>query len=135
MWPFRKREAPVQVNVNIDYDKLAEAIVRAQEKVAKENTRKSIFRSSFMGGVNACLYFAISLFGAAMVLGSFIAPAVSTQSRIVYAVLFGILAMYSFACFIESMKDHGENIQQHFNTNVALAALIVAIINLFREVL
>ena len=59
---FRKRDKSIKVDVNIDYEKLAEAIVKAQYAANQNNKRPNRFRGSLMGSLNAGLYFLIALF-------------------------------------------------------------------------
>lgn len=134
MWPFSKLQKNVTVNVNIDYDQLAEAVIKAQEKAQKNHPRENRLRGSLMAIFNAMLYFATAFVGVCMVICTWVIPIGNIGTRIVCTFLFGIIAIYSGACFYESIKDSDENAQQHFNTNITLIALIVALVALFKGV-
>ena len=60
MWPFRKKK----VVCDFDYDKLAEAIVKAQEtyelKKQEEEREKSRFTSGFMSYLVAAVFFLLA---------------------------------------------------------------------------
>ena len=134
MWPFSKLQKNVTVNVNIDYDQLAEAVIKAQEKVQKNQPRENRLRGSLMAIFNAMLYFVTAFVCIYMVICTWVTPIGNIGTRIVCTLLFGIIAIYSGACFYESIKDSDENAQQHFNTNITLIALIVALVALFKGV-
>ena len=132
MWPFGRKQKNITVDVNIDYERLARELVKAQQEAARQEKRPNRFRGSLMGGLNAMLYITIALLGIGMAISAWLTPIGSIGAQIFYSVLFGIIALFSGACFVESIKDSDENAQQHFNTNIALIALVIALIALVK---
>ena len=131
---FCKKQKHITVDVNIDYEKLAQEIVKAQKEASRQEKRPNRFRGSLMGGLNILLYSIITLFGIGMAIGVWLTPIGGVGEKIVYSVLFGMIGLFSIGCAVESFRDTDENAQQHFNTNIALVALIVALIALFKGV-
>lgn len=121
----------------IDYDKLAEAIVVAQEKANKKKKRTSRFRGAVMGGINGVLYLIVTLFSVGAIVGMWMEYAIATEhSLITYigcTIMFAVIGLFAFLCQQESLGDSDEDAQQHFNTNMALIALIVALVALVKR--
>ncbi|MBR2413591.1 MAG: hypothetical protein IKB13_03750 [Clostridia bacterium] len=122
------------VNMEIDYDKLAEAIVKAQE-----NTNKgSKIRSSAFWLFNVLVYLSTVATSATCVY--FIWKELYTQQLQTFAfcsfctIIFIFIIVYSVACFIESLRDKHSDSFSHFNVNISFIALIISVIALFREV-
>lgn len=133
MWPFDKKQKKITVDVNIDYEKLAKEIVKAQQEVDQQKARPNRVRGSIMSGINAVLYGVISLFSGLMVIGVWIVSIdTDTFTKVLYTILFAFMAVSCGACAVESFKDTDENAQQHFNTNLSLIALIVALVALVK---
>lgn len=147
MWPFRKKK----IVCEFDYDKLAEAIVKAQETVEQkkqeEERKKSRFTSGFISylvaafffllGV-ACLFAAI-VFVVAIVQWCMKYPSCTNSSEIgahivglvilIFLTLFAILFM--LLCFF-SAKEIDKETDKHylsslFSGTIGFVALIVAI--------
>lgn len=120
----------------IDYDKLAEAIVAAQEKASKKKKCTSRFRGAVMGGINAVLYLIVSLFSVGVIAGIWMEYAKAAKhSLITYimcTIMFAVIGLFAFLCQQESLGDSDEDAQQHFNTNIALIALVVALVALVK---
>lgn len=128
-----KKHQKIEVDVNIDYEKLAHEIVKAQQEAARQKTRPNRFRGSIMSGMNVVLYAVVSLFGGLMCIGIWITPLdASIFAKVIYTLMFVLITIYSGGCTFESWKDTDENAQQHFNTNITLIALIVALIALVK---
>lgn len=133
MWPFGKKQRNITVDVNVDYEKLAKEIIQAQQEAERQKTRPNRFRGSIMSGINAVLYGVISLFSGLMVISVWMASIdADTFTKVLYTILFAFVAVSCGACAAESMKDTDENAQQHFNTNITLIALIVALVALVK---
>ena len=130
MWPFGKKKQHIAVDINIDYEKLAQEIVKAQQEAMRQKNRPNRFRGSIMGTLNAALYIMIALLAVGMAIGVWITPIGGLVTQLFYTVFFGMVALFSGGCFVESFKDSDENAQQHFNTNLTLIALIVALVAL-----
>ena len=62
-------------------------------------------------------------------------PIVDVSTCIKLTVLISVIAFISICCGVEALKDDDENAIMHFNSNVALVALIISLIALLKEVL
>lgn len=133
----RKRKTIINniesINMEIDYDKLAEAIVKAQNMYKLDS--ESIFkaRSSLAKIFNmifytllGCLFlaFSVSILHNSLIDNVF--------SCIMVSVLMFLLFLVSIKSTFESSKDKEAEAYNHFNTNVSLVALIVALVALFK---
>lgn len=131
-----KRNVTIVSN-EIDYEKLAEAIVKAQsnEKEIKKDTGK--LRSSAMSFLNGVMYSTVYI-----VSGLFIYTVwtelhpkhnVSLVSCVVLTMVLVFVGAYSFLCQQESFQDKKSDIREHFNINISLIALIVAIVAFLKK--
>ena len=137
MWPFRKKETEIHienVNVDVDYEKLAEAIVKAQREAEKQEGRPNRFRASLMSGLNIALYVIAFIFSVLLIIALWSAGIESLAAKAVYSLIFAFTGIYSVACFLESLQDSDKRAQEHFNSNVALIAMIIALLTLLKEV-
>ncbi len=136
MWPFRKKETEIHienVNVDVDYEKLAEAIVKAQREAEKQEGRPNRFRASLMSVLNITLYVLAFLFSIILLIALWNAGIESLAAKVVFSLIFAFTGVYSVACFLESLQDSDKRAQEHFNSNVALLAMIIALLTLLRE--
>lgn len=127
-----------EVNLEIDYDKLADAIVKANERTKKAQKRHNGFRAGIMVAINAALPVAIML---AMILtgitiwSDYVPNGImGTLESVVTTVLLTIIAVSQLLSAVEAWKDDDETALQHFNANIGLAALIVALAAFFKGV-
>ena len=127
-----------EVNLEIDYYKLADAIVKANERTKKEHKRHNGFRAGIMVAINAALPVAIML---AMILtgitiwSDYVPNGImGTLESVVTTVLLTIIAVSQLLSAVEAWKDDDETALQHFNANIGLAALIVALAAFFKGV-
>ena len=131
-----KRNVTIVSN-EIDYEKLAEAIIKAEskEKEIKKDTGK--LRSSAMSFLNGVMYSTVYI-----VSGQFIYTVwtelhpkhnVSLVSCVVLTMALVFIGAYSFLCQQESFQDKKSDIREHFNINISLIALIVAIIAFLKK--
>lgn len=142
-------ELEIENKVDIDYDKLAQAISKAmlmheqeKEAVQKETKerkkRPNRFRGSIMATANMMAPILIAIFSTLSCIGMWNEYANEAVFELItyikLTVLFVTIAVISVCCGIESWKDDDENAIMHFNTNVALVALIVALVALVKEV-
>lgn len=126
----------------IDYDKLAEAFVRANEKLEKKNKEKkkqsSKFRAALMGYINGVVYVGVAIFSVLTIVGMWVEYSQNAKhsliTNIVFSALFAVVGIYAFLSEQESFKDSAEDSQKYFNTNVSLIALIISIIALLKGV-
>ena len=127
-----------ELNLEIDYDKLADAIVKAQEKAKDNQKRPNKFRAITMISINTtipvmCILFSIivcfTIWHEFVMSGTY-----PLFACIIATIVFALLITTNVLSAIEAWRDDDENAIMHFNTNVSLAALIIALIALFKEV-
>lgn len=125
------------VNVEIDYEKLAEAIVIAQEKAEydknKQDKSKNKFRAFFMRFFNWVIYFCIYMFAlylAYIGIHSEVKGIMENSVKVVLIIILLAVSIISFLLQFECFKDTVKEVREHFNTNLSFVALIVAIISL-----
>lgn len=126
------------VNIEIDYDKLAEAIVKAQTKLSQKEKRTKKFRSAAMSLFNGAIYAIVYTFAIAMIYvvwrECYANQTVPLIGCILFTLVLAFIGIYAFLCQQESHRDSETDTITHFNTNIALIALIVAMIALFKGV-
>ena len=128
--------------LEIDYDKLAEAIVKAQEKTKeaskKSESRKTRFRNAFLGNFNGIFYHGLSILLIYFIIKIWISfskhEITSLISCIIFTVMFAVFSIVSFLCGQETFGDDYERSRSLFSTNVSLIALIIAIIALYKNI-
>ena len=131
------KEESINVNVEIDYDKLATVIVQAQEKANKKETQPKNLRERAMGFMNGLLYAFIYLLAVLCIIEvwkDYTNHEFSLFAGIFSTIIFAFMGIYAFLCQQESFTDNGKDSLTHFNTNVTLIALVVALIALFKGV-
>ena len=141
------------LNCEIDYGKLAESIVKAQEKSENEANRKKKFTSGTFAMIISLAFRGVAILGCLIALATTLAIINMAKSfmwnevdivmgnvfSIAFAVaLFVVLVLYSFLLWksakeIETEKDRNYIISV-FSGIVSFAALIVALVALFKEV-
>ena len=142
-----------ELNLEIDYDKLAESIVKAQEKSENEINRKKKFTSGTFAMIISFAFRGVAILGWLIALATPIAiinvaksflwveanAIVGNVFSIAFAVaLFFVLNLYSLLLWksakeIETEKDRNYIISV-FSGIVSFAALIVALVALFKGV-
>ena len=125
-----------ELNLEIDYDKLAEAIVKASKKTSyKRNTK---IRGFLMGMCNGILYLALCYLVVNTIVQMWEEYAKNGAHNIFICILMSVVgiavAILLFLAQQETTDDSDEEVFSHFNTTVAFAALIVALIALFKGV-
>lgn len=127
----------LEIDTKIDYQKLAKEIVAAQEEALKIKKRPNKFRAAVMVAANAMIPVLILIFSVLACIGMWIefatVPVHNLLDYITYTIMFAGIALVSICCSVEAWKDNDENAIMHFNTNVALVALIVAFVALVKE--
>ena len=136
---MRKRRRNITiVNNEIDYDKLAEAIVKAQNDAKKPNKETGRLRSAamrfFNGAIYSTVYVLAGLFIYTIWTESYTKQNASFIGCIILTVILAFIGIYTFLCQQETFQDKENDAREHFNINISLVALIVAIIALFKEV-
>ena len=135
----RKRRSTIiknieSVNMEIDYDKLAEAIVKAEDNAKKKQEKTINILTIAMAICNFVIYFFVFYF-LVFALDSFWKTDADGTSeiiaKIVLLIITLILLVITFCLMVASIQK-GEA-EKHFNANMTLAALIIALIALFQS--
>lgn len=126
----------LEVETKIDYKKLAKEIVAAQEEAKRIRKRPNRIRAAVMAIANTMISGLLALFSLLAFIGMWMEfvkePTHSLPEYIIYTVIFVSIIVVSVCCGIEAWRDDDENAIMHFNTNVALVALIVALVALVK---
>ena len=126
------------LSLEIDYDKLAEAIVLAQQKANESHKRLKSIRTLIMSTANTVLPATVALIalvsGLGMCMEIFTEPVHSVLFYFIFAVSFIIVIPVSICCAIEAWNDQEEASMQHFNSNIALVALVISLVALLKGV-
>ena len=142
-----------KLNLEIDYDKLAEAIVKAQEKSENEANKSKKFTSGTFAMIISLAFHGVAILGWLIALAtpitiinmakSFVWNEVNAIVGNVFSIafaaaLFAVVVLYSFLLWksakeIETEKDRNYIISV-FSGIVSFAALIVALVALFKGV-
>lgn len=142
-----------ELNLEIDYDKLAEAIVKAQKSSEDEANRKKRFTSGTFAMIIALAFRGVAILGwliafatpfaiinvAKSLVWNEVGVIIGNVLGIVFTVaLFIVLVLYSFLLWksakeIQTEKDRNYIISV-FSGIVSFAALIVALVALFKGV-
>ena len=135
-------EGKTDIHLEIDYQKLAEAIVQAQNEARKEEKLKkkkhTRFRNAVLGFVNGTVYHGI--FGCCLVIilgiwGSFLTEhKISLLVSIIATVLFAIIGFISFLCGQETLDDDYETTVHLLDLNISIVAMVIAMISLLNSV-
>ena len=132
----RRRNITI-VNNEIDYDKLAEAIVKAHNKANFKEEKNERLRTIIMRICNWIIYLGVYLFAVVCVWGFWNVEAPNWQTwvmKIIFIAVFVAIAAFMFFTQIESFKDSKKEVQNYFNINISFAALVVALIALLKGV-
>ena len=133
-----KEKCPVQEKENkleIDYEKLAEAIVHANNRVEKGKTTHHTVRIKVLRFLNGSIYitFAWFCFYGIYRLWFVNAGSIDRITAIITTVFLGLLGIAMFLSQQESLDETRQETTEYFNINVSLIALIVALIALFQS--
>lgn len=137
----RKRRSTIiknieSVNMEIDYDKLAEAIVKAQNQVEEKNKKIGVILRIAMTICNVIVYFIIfSILSYAIVIfwEKEAVNAQETIAKVTLIILTSLLLALVFLLMGEAITGTKKEVQNHFNTNMTLVALVIAFIALFQS--
>ncbi|MBP3645693.1 MAG: hypothetical protein J6K55_04640 [Clostridia bacterium] len=138
---MKKRKAPKlvvpeKVSLEIDYDKLAAAIVAANTRSCSTKKKRSPVRMYLMGMCNGFLYVSLGLF--AILLGIEMWKeyfATGIPSVFICICVSSLLVTWIFLFFLalqETFSDNENEVLSHFNTTVSLVALVVALVALLK---
>ncbi len=122
----------VKNSMEIDYDKLEEAIVKAYKTIEESKRKPGGWRYAAMKACNALVSLAgiaASIWSCVYLWRNFSEAFAFDWSELMLHIIFVLLiSTISISCAIEAWKDSDEDAITHFNTNVALVALIVALL-------
>lgn len=125
-----------EVNIEIDYDKLADAIVKAQDKSKAKHKEQLNLRTRAMRFFNGLCYSIVYVVAVSCIYivwkQSYPTNSIPLHGCILVSSLFAFVGIYAFLCQQESFGDSNDESLAHFNTNVALIALIVALVALMK---
>lgn len=138
----KKKDKPQTINnidnlhLEINYDKLAEAIVKAQEKREDKNNKRMGTRQFLMSLCNSVIYAVLYSYVICEIIKMWQKYASTGESSlymcIVYTVGGASLAVLLFFAQQETKNDSEADTIAHFNTNIALVALIAALVALVK---
>ncbi len=127
------------LNVEIDYDKLAEAIVRAQEFVLHNQNnqvkKRTRFRNALLGYVNGAIYHGIAIASVLFIIGIwrsyYLEQKFSLLLSVGISILCAIIGTISFLCGQETLDDDFNTTIPLLDLNVSLFAMVLAMVSLF----
>lgn len=126
------------IHMDIDYKKLAEALITAKKEVAKEEFKSKKFRTVGMQLVNIIFYMTLLVVSVFIILCIWkmycIIHSINLITAIVFTIISIALVIYAVLCHVESFKDSANAIMAHFNTNMSFIALLISFIALLRGV-
>ena len=126
-----------EMNLEIDYDKLAEAIVKANKKEKNKEdkiTHRGLIVTFGNGAIYIGLMFLVFNRIVRICIDSFQNGTVNLFGCIVVFLTSIPVLIFLFLTFRETLCDTEEEALSHFNTNISVVALIVALIALLRGV-
>ena len=126
------------VNMEIDYDKLAEAITKAQRVAGNDEKTTGKVRSVVIKFFNGIVYVAVCVLSVLAIYSVWTevvyTPDTSLVNCIVLTIVLAIVAIFAFLCQQESFDDKEKDALDYFNANVSLLALVIAMLALFEEI-
>lgn len=124
-----------ELNLEIDYDKLAEAIVKANKKEVS-NRDKITHRGLIVSMCNMAIYVGLIFWvfhkTIRLCIESFQNGTANLFGCIVFFLTSIPVLIFLWLAFRETLCDTEEEALSHFHTNIAVAALIVALVALLR---
>ena len=130
-----------ELNLEIDYDKLAEAIVKANQKETLQQSNMK-YRGIILGLFNVLVFTTPIILILKTLVGMWINCFQTGYPDIITNIIMCIIltgsgifiSLLLFSAMKETLCDTEEQMLSHFNTNIAVAALIVALMALLKEV-
>ena len=124
------------LNLEIDYDKLAKAIIRANEETEKTPKRKMKFRAFLMGMCNGIVYLSLASYLVYQIVQmwfNYAAQQTPSLWMCIVATLFGIaLTILLFISQQETCNDSDDEVLNHFNSSISFVALIISLVALLK---
>lgn len=119
--------------VEIDYEKLANAIVNAQES-SNNDVKGHKSRNSLINFLNGTIYIILAVFCVWGIVrywsGSYVGTVESLIQCILITAILAVFAVWFFLCQQESLSDKGKGAIDDFSLNISLAALLVSLVAL-----
>lgn len=119
--------------IEIDYEKLANAIVNAQES-SNNDVKGHKSRNSLINFLNGTIYIMLAVFCVWGIVrywsGSYVGTVESLIQCILITAILAVFAVWFFLCQQESLSDKGKNATDDFSLNISLAALLVSLVAL-----
>ena len=123
------------ISLDIDYDKLAEAIIRAQNKII-EKQKGTQWRKRFYRFFNGTAYLVLLILSLYRIYSIWVNFSRNVYTSLPYCiggtVALTLFGLYAFLCQQETFCDDYETTLNQFNSIIALVALIISIIALVR---
>lgn len=122
--------------IEIDYNKLAEAITKANEKISSKELKekKKSFRIKLIRFINGCIYVFYGLLCLSQMFkvwdGTCAIVTNNPAEKIIITIFLGIVVIVCFLLQQESLDETSEQSIDHININLALIALILAVVAL-----
>lgn len=125
-----------ELNLEIDYDKLAESMLKVHNAHASQKRKKSLRERaiSFMNGMMYSLVYVVAVLSIDEIWKDYGMVQSSLISSILGTIALIFIGIYAFLCQQESLGDDGETAMNHFNSNISLIALLIAMIAFFKGV-
>lgn len=128
----RNRNSKRQL-IEIDYEKLANAIVNAQ-KSSNDDEKGHKSRNSLIHFLNGTIYIILAIFCVWGIVRYWSESYVGTVESLIQCILItailAVFAVWFFLCQQESLSDKGKSAIDDFSLNISLAALLVSLVAL-----
>lgn len=119
--------------IEIDYEKLANAIVNAQES-SNNDVKGHKSRNSLINFLNGTIYIILAVFCVWGIVRYWSESYVETPESLIQCVLItailAVFAVWLFLCQQESLSDKGKSATDDFSLNISLVALLVSLVAL-----
>ena len=120
------------IQFEIDYDKLAQAVVGALDKKAKADRNKTRWRNTAMKWVNGIIYLVFAFLSLSGIVYFWMSRFNGTCDSLILCIIATIvLSASAFICFMcqqETLDDNYETAINLFSVNISFVALIIAFI-------
>ena len=116
------------IRMEIDYDKLAEAIVKANNTSSDEKYKKSNFRLKVLNFINGAIYLSGYSYCVVKIINLWSGSLYDFMTRVVYTIICFIIALILFLMQQESLDESKDEILFHFNSNITVIVLLITIL-------
>lgn len=122
------------LNLEIDYDKLAKAIVHEKKEAEKAKRKHMRIRTFLMGMCNGLVYMGLAYFVISSIVRMWFDYAQQNEPSLTFCIVvttFGAaLTILLFISQQETCYDSDDEVLNHFNSNIGLVALIISLVAL-----